>query len=89
MTLNEFKILLVLEKAENYGLGIVKCLEKELDDLSLGSVYNTLNAMEKKNLIEKTRYEDRRQYYQITPEGTQALDFEKSCLVGLMQFEKK
>jgi len=73
-------ILLVLYNHECYGLQIIKAIEQATQGqkkLNVGSLYPTLDKLEKKSLItsywgderQKERGGARRRYYQITEKG--------------------
>ena len=83
MTLNELKILSVLRKGPNYGLGIIERIKEAQGDMSTGGIYNTLVSMEKKGLIEKGEVKDKRQYWQISSVGEWVLAHQMSCICDL------
>ena len=83
MTLNELKILSVLRKGPNYGLGIIERIKEAQGEMNTGSIYNTLVSMEKKGLIEKAEVKDKRQYYKMTYLGEFFLSHQIGCLFYL------
>ncbi|KQC31346.1 PadR family transcriptional regulator [Flagellimonas eckloniae] len=76
ITIQQLKILSLIETDEKYGYQILK----ELDDqILLGSLYNSLKSLERKGFV-KSRWGDeinqagRRKYYRITAEGQNCFD---------------
>lgn len=78
MTETAFYILLCLRNP-NHGYGIVQMVEKMTDGairLAPGTMYGSLSKMEKDNLIQFIREEDKRKIYQITDLGLEVLQIE-------------
>lgn len=91
MTETAFYILLCLRKP-NHGYGIVQKVEKLTDGeikLTPGTMYGSLSKMEKDNLIEFIREEDKRKIYQITELGTQVLELEFARIERLYKSTKE
>ncbi len=91
MTANELKVLSVLSIREQYGLEIIKTVHKETKTtLSLGTLYNLMNRLEKKGFVEsrladetEERGGNRRRYYAITGKGARAVETERAGLQAL------
>ncbi|NER11875.1 hypothetical protein GWK08_00330 [Leptobacterium flavescens] len=84
LTLQQIKILHVIETEEKYGYQIMKELDNKI---LLGSLYNSLKAMEKKGYVESKWGEDdnkggRRKYYRITPGGVRVLEYVRADLIS-------
>lgn len=78
MTETAFYILLCLKKP-NHGYGIVQTVEKLTEGairLAPGTMYGSLSKMEKDDLIQFVREEDKRKIYQITELGMEVLQIE-------------
>ena len=78
MTETGFYILLCLQEP-NHGYGIVqkvKELTKEEIILSPGTMYGSLSKMEKDQLIQFVKEEEKRKIYQITELGKEVLALE-------------
>lgn len=78
MTETGFYILLCLRRP-NHGYGIVqqvKAITKGELNLGPGTMYGTLNKMEKDGLITFLYEADKRKVYQITPLGEEVLSLE-------------
>ncbi|WP_417800423.1 PadR family transcriptional regulator [Tenacibaculum sp.] len=87
LTLQEIKILSVLEIDDMYGYQILKELGKKI---LLGSLYNTLKSMERKGYVESKWGEDtgqggRRKYYKITGQGEKVFEQAKSQLASILK----
>jgi PadR family transcriptional regulator, regulatory protein PadR len=87
LTLQEIKILSVLETDDMYGYQILKELGKKI---LLGSLYNTLKSMERKGYVESKWGEDtgqggRRKYYKITAQGEKIFEQAKSELASILK----
>lgn len=70
-----FCILLSLRQ-ERHGYGIIQHVEDFTAGyvhLGAGTVYTSLKKLERAGWIDRTRTEDRRHYYALTPRGAQAL----------------
>lgn len=91
MTETAFYILLCLRKP-NHGYGIVQKVEKLTEGeikLTPGTMYGSLSKMEKDNLIQFIREEDKRKIYQITELGTQVLELELARIERLYKSAKE
>lgn len=78
MTETAFYILLCLQ-VPNHGYGVVQKVEKLTGGtikLSPGTMYGSLSKMEKDNVIEFIREEDKRKIYKITDLGAHLLQLE-------------
>ena len=91
-------ILLLLHNHECYGLQITKAIEKATQGqkkLNVGSLYPTLDKLEKKSLItsywgderRKERGGARRRYYQITEKGRAACKTQQALRDKLREWE--
>ncbi|NBD15483.1 MAG: PadR family transcriptional regulator [Cyanobacteria bacterium] len=91
-------ILLLLHNQECYGLQIIKAIEQATQGqkkLNVGSLYPTLNKLEKKNLItsywgDEKRQERggaRRRYYQITEKGRATCQAKQSLRENLRDWK--
>lgn len=86
-------ILRILQHGERYGRDIrdqYECQYKQL--MPLGSLYTTLDRMEKKGFVESRRGEttpgrrgNRRKYFRICAPGVQALDEWQAVKMALSQ----
>jgi PadR family transcriptional regulator PadR len=82
LTINQLMVLSALETGEKYGLQIIRDIKETSEvKLSLGSLYNLMNSLMKKNFVEHRwgessaeRGGNRRKYYKITGLGQRALD---------------
>lgn len=91
MTETAFYILLCLKKP-NHGYGIVQTVEKLTDGevrLAPGTMYGSLSKMEKDNLIQFIREEDKRKIYQITNLGLAVLQIELKRIERLYRNSKE
>lgn len=97
LTLNELYILSVLLKGRKFGLEILNELKDSGFELSLGSLYNTLNALLDKNYIEKERNisemkikkkGNTRKYFLITSIGMNKLNQTKIILQKIWKTEE-
>lgn len=87
MTETGFYILLCLRE-ESHGYGIVQqvqALTQGEVKLSPGTMYGSLSKMEKDDLIQFVREEDKRKLYRITPLGRQVLELEMHRIERLYQ----
>jgi DNA-binding PadR family transcriptional regulator len=78
MSETAYYILLSLVE-ERHGYGIMQHVSKITENritLGAGTMYGTLSKLEKSKLIEMTREEDKRKYYQITDDGKDVLTME-------------
>ena len=91
MTETGFYILLCLQEP-NHGYGIVqkvKELTKEKIILSPGTMYGSLSKMEKDQLIQFVKEEEKRKIYQITELGKEVLALELKRIERLYQNAKE
>ena len=91
MTETGFYILLCLQEP-NHGYGIVqkvKELTKEEIILSPGTMYGSLSKMEKDQLIQFVKEEEKRKIYQITELGKEVLALELKRIERLYQNAKE
>lgn len=91
MTETGFYILLCL-KTENHGYGIVqKVKEMTNNDIVLtpGTMYGSLSKMEKDQLIQFIREEDKRKVYKITELGEEVLTLELRRIERLYRNSKE
>lgn len=91
MTETAFYILLCLQKP-NHGYGVVQKVEKLTDGaikLAPGTMYGSLSKMEKDNVIEFIKEEDKRKIYQITELGSQVLELELQRITRLYQIAQE
>lgn len=91
MTETGFYILLCLQEP-NHGYGIVqkvKELTKEEIILSPGTMYGSLSKMEKDQLIQFVKEEEKRKIYQITELGKEVLALELKRIEHLYQNAKE
>ena len=91
MTETAFYILLCLQKP-NHGYGVVQKVEKLTDvaiKLAPGTMYGSLSKMEKDNVIEFIKEEDKRKIYQITELGSQVLELELQRITRLYKIAQE
>ena len=91
LTEQMFYILLCLQEP-NHGYGIVqkvKELTKEEIILSPGTMYGSLSKMEKYQLIQFVKEEEKRKIYQITELGKEVLALELKRIERLYQNAKE
>lgn len=91
MTETAFYILLCLRKP-NHGYGVVQKVEKLTDGaikLAPGTMYGSLSKMEKDNVIEFIKEEDKRKIYQITELGSQVLELELQRITRLYKIAQE
>ena len=91
MTETGFYILLCLQEP-NHGYGIVqkvKELTKEEIILSPGTMYGSLSKMEKDQLIQFVKEEEKRKIYKITELGKEVLALELKRIERLYQNAKE
>ncbi|MGN8898132.1 PadR family transcriptional regulator [Flavonifractor sp. HCP28S3_F3] len=75
LTEQMFYVLLALRQ-ERHGYGIMQAITALTDgrvNIGAGTLYALLERFEGEKLIVLTRVEDKRKYYQLTPEGDKAL----------------
>lgn len=81
-------VVLALLGGEKHGYALMQDVE-ELSDGSVkmgpGTLYGTLNRLVDDGLIEETRQEDRRRYYQLTAQGERVASAEMARLHNLVQ----
>ncbi len=81
-------VVLALLGGEQHGYALMQDVE-ELSDGSVkmgpGTLYGTLNRLVAEGLIEETRQDDRRRYYQLTAEGQRVAAAELSRLKTLVK----
>jgi DNA-binding PadR family transcriptional regulator len=87
ITLQELKILSVVEINDMYGYQILKELNQKI---LLGSLYNTLKGLERKGYIESRWGEEtgqggRRKYYKITALGEKVFNNTKNELTTFLK----
>lgn len=78
MTETAFYILLCLRE-QNHGYGIVQKADKITNGaikLTLGTMYGSLSKIEKDNVIQFIREEEKRKIYQITELGYRILNLD-------------
>ena len=91
LTLNELKVLSAIQFKERYGLEIIKTIKEEANTtLHLGTLYNLLARLEKKNFVSsrsgdetEKRGVNRRRYYRLKGPGEKALNSAKQSLLFL------
>ena len=91
MTETAFYILLCLQKP-NHGYGVVQKVEKLTDGaikLAPGTMYGSLSKMEKDNVIEFIKEENKRKIYQITELGSQVLELELQRITRLYKIAQE
>lgn len=91
MTETAFYILLCLQKP-NHGYGVVQKVKKLTDGaikLAPGTMYGSLSKMEKDNVIEFIKEEDKRKIYQITELGSQVLELELQRITRLYKIAQE
>jgi DNA-binding PadR family transcriptional regulator len=91
MTETAFYILLCLQKP-NHGYGVVQKVEKLTGGtikLAPGTMYGSLSKMEKDNVIEFIKEEDKRKIYQITELGSQVLELELQRITRLYKIAQE
>lgn len=91
MTETAFYILLCLQKP-NHGYGVVQKVEQLTGGtikLAPGTMYGSLSKMEKDNVIEFIKEEDKRKIYQITELGSQVLELELQRITRLYQIAQE
>ncbi|MDP1792894.1 MAG: PadR family transcriptional regulator [Acidimicrobiales bacterium] len=81
-------VVLALLGGEKHGYALMQDVE-ELSDGSVkmgpGTLYGTLNRLVDDGLIEETRQEDRRRYYQLTAQGERVASAELARLQTLVK----
>jgi len=96
LSMNEFKVLAALMDGEKYGLEIIDFVKNNAKTtIYLGSLYNVLNGLSKKGLVESRWGEEsskrggnRRRYYSLTAHGEKhytECQFAIIRLLGLQQ----
>ncbi len=77
-------LLLVLDReGPQYGLAIKEMLEaRRQADINNGRLYSNLDKLAAAELIEKGKYTDRRNRYEITRKGERALDSYRCWMTG-------
>lgn len=85
LTMQEMKILSALNTQEMYGYQILKEIKSKI---LLGSLYNSLKAMERKGFVkshwgDETGQGGRRKYYKITALGSETFDNVRNELIPL------
>ncbi|WP_394972585.1 PadR family transcriptional regulator [uncultured Croceitalea sp.] len=80
------KILSVLDTEDMYGYQILKEIKSKI---LLGSLYNSLKAMERKGFVksywgDETGQGGRRKYYKITAKGSEAFNQTRGELIPLL-----
>lgn len=91
MTETGFYILLCLQEP-NHGYGIVQKVKEMTDNqvvLAPGTMYGSLSKMEKDNLIEFVKEEEKRKIYQITKPGKEVLGLELKRIERLYRNSKE
>lgn len=87
MSETAYYILLALVE-ERHGYGVIQHVQELTGNrivLGAGTIYGTLTKMEKNKMIQPTRVEEKRKYYQITPYGLEILRQEINRLGELYQ----
>ena len=85
LTMQEMKILSALNTQEMYGYQILKEIKSKI---LLGSLYNSLKAMERKGFVksywgDETGQGGRRKYYKITALGSDVFENTRNELIPL------
>ena len=91
MTETAFYILLCL-RTPNHGYGIVQMVEKLTGGairLAPGTMYGSLSKMEKDQVIQFVREEDKRKIYEITGLGQEVLEIERKRIERLYQITQE
>ncbi len=86
MSETAYYILLSLT-SEQHGYGIMQNVEQITEGrirLGAGTLYGTLQKLEKEKLIEASREEDRRKFYKLTQTGLTLLRYELDRLSELV-----
>lgn len=86
LTMQEMKILSALDTKEMYGYQILKEINAKV---LLGSLYNSLKAMERKGFVksqwgDETGQGGRRKYYKITAQGRKVFSQTRDELIPLL-----
>ena len=87
MSETAYYILLSLT-SEQHGYGIMQNVEQITEGrirLGAGTLYGTLQKLEKEKLIEASREEDRRKFYKLTQTGVTLLRYELQRLSELVE----
>lgn len=87
MSETAYYILLSLT-SEQHGYGIMQNVEQITEGrirLGAGTLYGTLQKLEKEKLIEASREEDRRKFYKLTQTGLTLLRYELQRLSELVE----
>lgn len=89
----KYLILRMMDKKPTYGYEVLKTIEKISGghwEPSYGTVYGTLERLEKKGLIEKTEKEPKdRKYFILTEKGEEKLEEIKNCMDEMQNKSKK
>lgn len=95
LTTNELKILYSIFNEAKYGLEIIETVKKTGGIIFLGSLYNIMSRLEKRNLVESYLGEDtserggnRRKYFKITGKGQTAVEQAELVFMSMMSLKK-
>ena len=91
MTETAYYNLLCL-RTPNHGYGIVQMVEKLTGGairLAPGTMYGSLSKMEKDQVIQFVREEDKRKIYEITGLGQEVLEIERKRIERLYQITQE
>ena len=83
-----FEILLLLNVENRHGYGIMQELKSHSSGkfiLDPGTLYRTLQEMERAELIATTKRSERRRYYEITPFGRRVASAEAERMAALVR----
>ncbi len=90
-----FEILLILSEEERHGYGLMQDIKQRTNGRSIlgpGTLYRTLNEMQRLKLIERSDHrpapdldDERRRYYRLTPFGRQVAAAEAARMAALIR----
>ena len=90
-----FEILLILNEEERHGYGLMQDVKRRTNGRSIlgpGTLYRTLNEMQRSNLIEQSDRrpapdldDERRRYYRLTAFGRQVAAAEAERMASLVR----
>lgn len=88
-----FHIIFVLSKQEMHGYEIIKQVTADTNgkiNLLTGTLYNSLNRLLEKKLINETKHDSRRRYYRTTEIGKKLIEtelerYQQALLIAKLQ----